>query len=143
MRCWGHSWGSIWLTASLEGGENVFPTGALVLLTGASRVFTWPLFAGVSSGDPPYVLSLQQEKLVISRVGFQESQAEPSRPLKAQAWKWRRVTQRLLLVRSVTGPSRFRWLLRTGAVGSDGSGRDCWQAASSETGTHAIRVPMA
>lgn len=59
--------------AGLEGPRKYLSYGALLLSAEASRFVTWPLYVGVPSGDPPYVLSLQQESLVILRVGQLDS----------------------------------------------------------------------
>lgn len=61
--------------AGLEGPRKYLSYGALLLSAGASRFITWPLYVGVPSGDPPYVLSLQQESLVILRVGQLDSKS--------------------------------------------------------------------
>lgn len=59
--------------AGLEGPRKYLSYGALLLSAGASRFVTCTLYVGVPSGDPPYVLSLQQESLVILRVGQLDS----------------------------------------------------------------------
>lgn len=59
--------------AGLEGPRKFLSYGALLLSAGACQFVTWPLYVGVSSGDAPYVLSLQQESLVILRVGQLDS----------------------------------------------------------------------